>query len=136
MNMSGLGTLLWIVVLFLGAAWSLLAWAAHAIVTWPGWRAPDLTAWSERLGEVQVPAWAQAFVPAQAAESLKSLFAQWGPGLHEALAGMPDLGAWLAPAVVAVWALGMVALAGGGLAGTIGLRALRASLGPRRQHIS
>lgn len=134
--MSGLAALIWIVVLLLGTAWSLLAWAAHATVTWPGWRAPDLTAWSERIGEVQMPAWAQAFVPPQATESLKSLLAQWGPGLRELLLGMPDLGAWLGLAVAGVWALGMVALAGGGLLGTIGLRALRASLGPRRPHIS
>lgn len=136
MNMSGLAALIWIVVLLLGAAWSLLAWAAYAIVTWPGWRAPDLTAWSERLGEVQLPAWAQAFVPPQATESLKSLLAQWGPGLRESLLGMPDLGAWLGPAVAGAWALGMVALAAGGLIGTIGLRALRARLGPPRQRIS
>jgi hypothetical protein len=126
--MSGLGALIWIVVLCLGAAWSLLAWAAHAIVTWSGWRALDLTAWSESLDQMQIPAWAQAFVPPQAAELLKSLLAQWGPGLRETVLGMPDLGAWLGSAVMVVWALGMAALAGSGLIGMIALRALRARL--------
>ena len=102
--------LLWSVVALSLACWSLLSWAAHALVSWPGWRAGNPAAWSAWIEQLALPAWLAPWLPAGAFNTVKSAIVASGPLLESVVGSLPIAAAWIVGAVWVVWALGSVIL--------------------------
>ena len=110
--------LLWSVVAMLLVCWSLLSWAAHALVSWPGWRAGNPAAWSAWIEQLALSAWLAPWLPAAALEAFKSTFLASGPLLESVVGWLPIAAAWIAATVWVIWALGAVILLGLGALGS------------------
>lgn len=127
--------LVWTLVALAAGLWSLACWATHALLTGPDWAAADPGAWLAWLEQWQIPLWLAAWLPMEAVTLLKTWLtgwlSDWGPWLDELLVQAPDLLGWLAPLLWVAWGLGLLLLAGGGLAGSLLVAALRRSLLPR-----
>lgn len=118
----------WVPVLVLLGAWSLLCWAAHALITGPDWsQAPS--AWLGWLEQWQIPVWLSLWLPMEAITALKSAITAWGPQLQDWLAGTPDLLGWLTPALWLVWGLGGLGLVMMGVLGSVLVLALKRGQG-------
>ncbi len=102
--------LIWSVVAVLLACWSLLSWAAHALVSWPGWRAGNPAAGSAWIEQLVLPAGLAPWLPAAAFETFKSAILASGPLLEGIVGWLPIAAAWIVTAVWVVWALGSVIL--------------------------
>ncbi len=102
--------LVWSVVAVLLAFWSLVAWAAHALVSWPGWRAGNPAAASAWIEQLALPAWLAPWLPAGVFEAFKSAIVASGPLLESVVGSLPIAAAWIVAAVWVIWALGTVTL--------------------------
>ena len=112
-------------VLILFASWSLLAWAAHALLGWPGRSAADTTDWAAWIGNLAMPAWLEPWVPAPTVEALKSTLLSWAPAIEAGLTWLPELASWLTPAIWFVWAAGAFILVASGAMGSFAVSFLR-----------
>jgi|GEM_PF-552693 len=126
----GLHLLVWALVGLLAAGWSLLCWAAHAVIAWDGWRRG--LDWAEQVPKIDLPPWLADWLGLQWVEWLREQLVEWGPELQAWLSGLPDLSGWASLLVWSVWGLGLFFLMLGG-AGVSGLIALVRRSSPRPQ---
>lgn len=117
--------LVWSLVGLAAGLWTLACWAVHALLTGPDWGSADPGAWLVWLEQWRIPLWLAAWLPMEAVTALKTLLTAWGPGLAALLQELPGLLAWLTPLLWLGWGLGLLVLAGCGLAGSLVVAALR-----------
>lgn len=117
--------LVWLAVGTLLASWSLLAWAAHALLAWSVRGDAASLPLAEWVGRLALPEWLAPWVPAAAFEPFKAALVAAAPVLETVIGWVPGIAAWLAPAVVAAWALGAVLLVVLGVIGSLLARSLQ-----------
>lgn len=122
--------IVWSLVLFLLALWSLTAWALHAVSVWTVTHAGGLGGVATGLGAIRPPEWLAIWVPAEVLDVLPALFADLGPLVQSLLEAAPALSGGLTVLAWAVWAFGALMLIGAGVAGHLGLLAWRRRAGP------
>lgn len=111
----------WLLVLLALAAWTLLAWAFDALVTWSAANGAAWAAGSASTEPVHLPAWLAPWLPPDAAAGLAAALATLGPVVESALSHAPSLAGGLAWLVWIAWGLGalVLLLAGAVLTGVI-----------------
>lgn len=118
----------WLCVALLAGLWSLLAWAAHAVLGWDGWaRGED---WAKQVPAIELPDWLMDMLGLQWVQWLRELLLEWGPELQAWVAGLP-LGDWASLLLWVTWGLGLLGLLLLGLAGSGVIALVRRSLPPR-----
>lgn len=98
----------WGLVLLLGLGWTFLCWAAQAVLGWEGWRKG--LDWTEHVPEIKfpdwLPEWAQHGLGLDWIRWARDWLVEYGPGLQEQLAGLPDISGWLVAGVWLIWGVG------------------------------
>jgi hypothetical protein len=115
--------LVWVPLLTLLSLWSLGCWLAQGLLSWEGWRrAID---WTKELPPLDLPPWLSEWLGLDWLDWLRQQLVEWGPELQLWVAGLPDLGGWLAWLIGAVWVVGAVTLVLIGLVCSVAIAAIR-----------
>lgn len=108
----------WLIVFFLLAMWTLLAWATHAAVQWVaglsgaqvGAATGGVTEAAKQMGALRLPEWLTVWLPAGVLEPWADMAASLMPWITSMLGQAPALVAWLSPVVWVAWAIGAILL--------------------------
>jgi hypothetical protein len=113
--------LLWVVVGLALGAWSLLCWMGQAVLGWAGW-AQGLD-WATASVRLELPSQLTDWLGLGWVNALNDQLVAWGPALHNAVSGLPDLSGWIGVLIWILWGLGALGLvlAGGLTSGLIAL---------------
>ncbi len=98
--------IIWIIVAMLLGFWTLLAWTADAVLTWPGWSSASLAAWPAWVAGLQPPGWLAPWMPTEWLEIARQILIEWEPVIRDSLQQIPDLSGWLTAIVWAAWIIG------------------------------
>ena len=97
--------LTWFLVVGLLLAWSLAAWAFHAVATWVATQSGSIAGSTEAIQGLSMPAWLAPWVPAEWWSAGTALLSDFAPLLDGLLAAMPSLSGPLSILVWVIWAV-------------------------------
>lgn len=117
-----LHAIVWILVLVLFAAWSVIAWAAHALAGWSGWSSGSLAGLSAWIAGWTLPSYLASWFPPAALDAAKQALTALAPVLERVLQIVPGVAAWLGPMIVILWGVGVLFLLLAGAASSLMLR--------------
>lgn len=101
-----LHALTWFLVISLLLAWSLAAWAFHAIASWAAEQSGSLAGSTEAILALSMPEWLAPWVPQGWWNSGVSVLSELAPLLNSVLGAMPSLTGPLSILVWVVWTVG------------------------------
>lgn len=110
--------IIWIIVALILGVWTLFAWTADAVLTWPGWSAQSMAEWPLWLDSLQLPTWLAPWIPQVWFDGARAWLLDAGPEIEEALRAVPDLRGLFGFIVWTGWAIGAGMLALMGIAGS------------------
>lgn len=109
---------IWIIVAVILGIWTLLAWTADAVLTWPGWSTQSLAEWPLWLDSLQAPTWLAPWIPQAWLDETRAWLLDAGPEIEAALRALPDLRGLFGVIVWTAWTIGAGMLLLMGIAGS------------------
>ena len=104
----------WFLVLTLLAIWSVSVWVMHSLVHWSLTGVGALVDQPQQLATL--PGWLALWVPPEWVAALQALTTAVVPMVESVLSVLPSADVWLTPLAWISWGIGLLILAGAGLA--------------------